>query len=187
MCHFCHKNVAAKENETYRNLYYIEKASHYGGVYHSARYHLISVGVPQCRKCNKTNIKISRICFFIGVLVFLISTYIWSGIFAETDHNPARTLNNILIACLPSLLIALYVGGAIAFFVRWWLETRWNHNSFCDDYPPIKKLTSIGFEPRDSLPNLKNPQLQGNGPLAINKLREVVYDISTNDHCIFTK
>lgn len=186
-CHFCHKNVATKENETYRNLYYIEKASHYGGVYHSARYYKLTVAVPTCKKCNKTDEKIFRINFFIGVIIFLISTYIWSGIFAETDHNSARSLEDILIACLPSLLIACFAGGTIAFIIRLWLEIKWKHNSYCDDYSPIKKLVGIGFEPRDNLPNLKNSEVQGRGYFDMGKLREVVSDITTNDHCFFTE
>ncbi|MFV9824801.1 hypothetical protein ACNANS_18230 [Phocaeicola vulgatus] len=187
ICHFCHKNLATKEDETYRNLYYIEKASHYGGVYHSARYYKLTVAVPTCKECNKTDTTISRICFFIGVIIFLISTYIWSGIFAETDYNFTRSLKNILIACLPSFLITLLVGGAIAFFVRLWLETKWKRNSYCDDYSPIKKLIGIGFEARDSLPNLKNTQVQGKGYFDMGILREVVSDITINDHCFFTK
>lgn len=187
ICHFCHKNVATNENGTYRNLYYIEKASHYGGVYHSARYYKLTVVVPTCKECKKTDTTISRVNFFIGVIIFLISTYIWSGIFATTDHNSSRSLKDILIACLPSLLITLFVGGAIAFIVRFWLETRWKHNSYCDDYSPIKKLVEIGFEPMDSLPNLKNAEVQGKGYLDMGKLREVVSDITTNDHCFFTK
>lgn len=187
ICHFCHKNMAIKDYETDRDLYYIAKASHYGGIYHSARYYKLTVAVPTCKECNKTDTKISRINFFIGLLIFLISTYVWSGIFADTDHNSTRSLENILIASLPSLLIALLIGGAIAFVVRLWLETKWKHNSCCDDYSPIQRLVKVGFEPRDSLPNLKNPKVQGKGPLEMSEFHEAIEDIVVNEHCIYEK
>lgn len=184
-CHFCGKDSAIKGNEVYRDCYYIEKASHYGGIYHSARYHKITVCVPRCEKCNSVDLRISRINFLIGILIFSVSTYIWSGCFAETEHRDSRAWEDVLIACLPSFLIALFVGGTIAFLVRCLLEVRWNHNSNCDNYELIKKLTSIGFEPRDSLPNLKNNSVQGKGTLNISKLKMVIADITSNNDYTF--
>lgn len=185
VCHFCGKNTAIKGYEVHRGCYYIENASHYSGVYHSVKYHKIIVDIPQCRKCNKIDRKISLVCLYIGLIIFVISTYIWSGIFAETEHNSTRSLGSILTACLPSILIALVVGGAIAFVIRLWLERKWSHNSYCDDYAPIKKLVEIGFEPRDNLPNLKNTKVQGRGSLEMSKLREVIADVIATDHCAF--
>lgn len=184
-CHFCGKNLATKENETYRNCYYIEKASHYGSIYHSARFHKITVAVPRCEYCSHVDTRISRINFLICVFIFSVSTYIWSGCFAETAHRNSRSWEDVLIACLPSFLIALFIGGAIAFLVRCLLEIKWNHNSNCDDYEPIKKLIRIGFEPRDSLPNLKNNNVQGKGSLNLSLLNEVIADIISNNNCTF--
>lgn len=184
ICHFCHKNVAIKDNEIYRNLYYIEKATHCVGVYHSARYYKLTVIVPTCKECNKMNVKISGICSLICLCIFLVSTYIWSGIFAETNQS-ARSFNDILIACLPSLVITPLIGTPISIIVRLCLEHIWKSNSNCDDYPPIKKLVEIGFEPRDSSPNLKSRNLQGKGPLKMSELRKAITDIVTNEHCIF--
>lgn len=187
ICHFCHKKMAVKGNEITRDLYYIVKASHYAGIYHSARYYKLTVAIPTCKECYKKDAKIFRICFFIGLLLFLISTYYFSGLFAGSEHHTGRSLEDILIACLPSILIAVLLGRIIAYFIRILLEAKWHSNSFCDDYVPIKKLVEIGFEPRDSLPNLKNPELQGNGALDINKLNKKIIDIIKNEHCIFEK
>lgn len=187
ICHFCGKNEAIKDREIQRDLYYIEKASHYAGVYHSARYHKITVGVPICKECSKHERNILLICFAIYISVFVASVYIFSGIFAEAEHNLSRSLRDILIACLPSFLVALLVGGAISFVVRLLMELKIDHNSFCDNYPPIKKLANIGFEPRAGLPNLKNPNLQGKGSLEMSKLNKAMADIISNDHCIVEK
>ncbi len=186
-CHFCGNGIAKKDNEAFRRCFYIEKANHYLGVYHSARYHQVTVNVPRCKACNRTDFKIDIICGIITIIVFAISTYIWSGIFAETDHNSARSLENILYGCLISILCTAIVGGAIVFIVRMWLEILWNNDSFCDNYEPIQKLKAIGFEPRNGLPYFKNPNVSGKGPLNFDEFHRVIKDIVESNHCIFNR
>lgn len=185
ICHFCKKKIAINGKELTRELYYVVKAAHYVNIYHSSRYYELTVAIPTCKECYEKNTKIFRICFFIGLLIFFCSAYYFSGAFAESDHRAVRSLEDVLIACLPSILIAFLLGRAIAYFIRMLLEAKWHINSFCDDYAPIKKLVDIGFEPSDTPPNLKDPELQGKGPLESRKLNKAIADIITNEHCIF--
>lgn len=184
-CHFCHKRFAVKGHEFERSCFYIVKASHYVNVYHSARYLEIAVEVPQCEKCCKIDRRISIINIIIILLVFVISSYFFSWAFADNEGYSTPTLKQILIAFLPSFVTACFVGYGVACIVRSILEYLWKYSSYCDDYVPIKKLKGINFEPRDNIPNLKDPDLKGNGPLDKNRLQKVISDIVVNDHCIF--
>lgn len=182
-CHFCKKNEAVEGVETIRKCFYFEKVFHLTGAYHKYTYKMVEVLVPSCKECAKKDTKLRIIVLMLSLLVFIASVYVISGVFADTD-NIERNLNHVLVACLPSTLITILSSIVINFIIRFIFEPKVRLNSFCDDYSPIQKLTSLGFVPRDEAPSPKYTGIKANNPLDSEKMNTALNNIINNDACI---
>lgn len=182
-CHFCKKNDAVEGVETTRKCFYFEKVFHLTGVYHKYTYKMVDVLVPSCKECAKKDAKLSGIVLILSLLVFIASVYVMSGVFADTD-NVERNWNNVLIACLPSILITILSSVVLNFIIRVVFEPKIGLETFCDDYSPIKKLKSLGFEPRDEAPSPKYSGIKANEPLDAEKMNMTLQNIVSNDDCL---
>ncbi len=175
--------MAAENYETSRKCFYFEKVHNISGVYHKYTYRLINVLIPSCKDCAKKDSKLGFITSFLTLVIYVISVYIHSGVFAETD-DVSRNWNNVLIACLPSIFIAIISFVILDFIIRIVFEPKMGIDSYCDNYSPIIKLKELGFEPRDAVPPAKYSGIKTHGPLDNNALNLTLQKIIDEDDCI---
>lgn len=173
-CFYCQSNEAMESSANTEELYCVAKTKLLNYTYVP-----IKVEIPRCKACAK---KHSYACLpMVICFIVVLAIAVVKGIVPQWGNN---SLAENLFLCFVVLFLSFVVGIILGYIPRMIMSklVKVKYEDSNEDYAPIKKLISIGFQKTKPKPHT-HPEAKFNSQ----KYQGILASIVKEDCCIIEK